>query len=167
MSIGSHQSSRSGSVDWLSPPSWLKALGTFDMDPCASVNQPWPTATRMLTAGGLLTEWQGMVWMNPPYGPPKVIRPWMKRMAVHNNGVALIFARTETAIWFDYIWPCARAVLFVKGRPHFHYPVTGLKAPANCGGPVALIAYGLGATQRLEDCGIPGRYIYLNNLVRG
>ena len=28
-----------------------------------------------------------------------------------------------------------------KGRPHFHY-VTGERAPANSGAPIALIAYG-------------------------
>ena len=37
--------------------------------------------------------------MNPPYGPPPVIGPWMRRMAAHGHGTALIFARTETAIF--------------------------------------------------------------------
>lgn len=35
----------------------------------------------------------------------------------------------------------ADAVCFLKGRPHFHY-VTGERAPANSGAPIALVAYG-------------------------
>lgn len=90
MSIGSHQSSKSESVDWLTPPEWIKALGDFDLDPCIpSAGMPWRTAAIM---------WTPEIWCNPPYGAPKIIEPWMKRMAEHNNGIALVFARTETAL---------------------------------------------------------------------
>lgn len=162
MSIGTHQSARSITVDWLTPPEWIKALGgPFDLDPCASVDQPWRTATEMWTDGGLDKMWRGMVWLNPPYGPPKVIGPWMKRMAEHGNGIACIFARTETACWFNYVWPRAHTILFVRGRPHFHRPVTGDRAKANSGAPVALIAYGPEAAIRLTRSGISGRTVSL------
>lgn len=83
----------------------------------------------------------------------------MQRMVAHNNGVACIFARTETACWFRYVWPAASAILFVKGRPSFHYPITGARAKANSGGPVALVAYGLEAAMRLRAGRIHGRLI--------
>lgn len=113
----------------------------------------------MWTANGLSMPWQGLVWLNPPYGPPKIIEPWMQRMAEHRDGIACIFARTETRCWFQYVWPIATAVLFVKGRPHFHRPVTGERAKANSGAPVALIAYGIEAECRLANSGISGKRV--------
>jgi hypothetical protein len=40
---------RGETVDWLTPPSILKALGKFDLDPCASLHQPAKTAARQFT----------------------------------------------------------------------------------------------------------------------
>lgn len=141
--INAHQSSASGTVDWLSPPEWLRALGPFDLDPCCPPLMPWKTATVMLTEqqDGMWTPWEGRVWCNPPYGPPTVIDPWLERMALHDHGTLLTFARTETRAWFRFIWPRAIGILFVEGRPHFHLP-TGERAPGNSGGPVALCAFG-------------------------
>lgn len=166
MSIGKHQSASSGTVDWLSPPEWLRALGTFDLDPCCPPVMPWKTAAVMLTReqDGLWTPWHGRVWCNPPYGPPAVIDPWLERMALHNQGTLLIFARTETQAWFKYVWPRATGILFVEGRPHFHLP-TGERAPGNAGGPIALCAYGDEDWNLLRaanlDGNIPGQLVKL------
>jgi len=46
--------------------------------------------------------------MNPPYG--NRTKQWMKKMAEHDNGIALIFARTETRIFFPYIWDYADSI---------------------------------------------------------
>jgi hypothetical protein len=102
------------------------------------------------------------VWLNPPYGPPKIIEPWMAKMARHNKGVACIPARTETKCWFKYVWPAAACVLFVKGRPHFHKPVSGERHKSNSGAPIALIAYGLEAAERILSSKIEGQLCYLN-----
>lgn len=157
--ISGHHSPSSKTVDWLTPPEWIDALGPFDLDPCASVDQPWRTATEQWTEAGLDRPWHGLVWMNPPYGPPKVIEPWMKATVAHNNAIACIFARTETACWQQYVWPRASAILFVKGRPHFHHAVSGDRARANSGGPVALVGYGLEAALRLGAGRIHGRLV--------
>lgn len=157
MSLSSHQSAKSKTFDWLTPPEWIRALGPFDLDPCASVNQPWPTAKVMLTSGGLEADWHGkFVWLNPPYGPPKVINPWMAKLADSRGGIACIPARTETRMWFESVWTRADLILFVKGRPHFHYPVSGDRAKANSGAPIALIAYGNVARQRIHLADIEG-----------
>ncbi len=66
---------------------------------------------------------------------------WLYRMAEHGNGIALIFARTETKCWFDEVWPKASAVRFIEGRLYF-YHVDGTRSSANSGAPSALIAYG-------------------------
>lgn len=122
-------------------PEWIKALGPFDLDPCCPPVMPWPTATRMLTVAddGLTTPWTGRVWLNPPFGQQAAL--WLRKMAQHRNGIALVPARTETAMFYESVWAKASGICFVKGRPHFHYQ-DGSRAPFNSGAPIALVAYG-------------------------
>lgn len=82
----------------------------------------------------------------------------MKKMALHGNGIALAFARTETAMWHEYIWPVADAILFIRGRLHFHRP-NGERAKANAGAPSALIAYGKSNADCLKASGIDGAFV--------
>ncbi|WP_244256268.1 phage N-6-adenine-methyltransferase [Caballeronia zhejiangensis] len=127
--------------EWLTPPEIMAKLGAFDLDPCSPINRPWDTARRHFTVtdDGLSKEWFGRVWMNPPFG--REATRWMKKMADHGNGIALIPARTETAMFYESVWTRADAVLFLKGRPHFHR-VDGSRASFNSGAPICLVAYG-------------------------
>lgn len=162
MGIGSHQSSRMKNDEWLTPPEIITALGVFDLDPCAPVSRPWDTAKEHYTIrdDGLRQHWQGRVWLNPPYGQQTAA--WLKRLAEHGDGIALIFARTETAMFFEHIWHKADAILFISGRLYFHY-VDGSRAAANSGAPSCLIAYGSANVAALEKSGIAGKMIYLKN----
>ena len=83
-----------GKDEWLTPPEIIKALGSFELDPCSPINRPWDTAAKHYTIedNGLSLPWHGRVWMNPPYGDATEM--WMQRLAEHGNGIALIFART-------------------------------------------------------------------------
>lgn len=158
--IGGHTQPNAGkSDDWLTPPFIIEALGPFDLDPCASVDQPWRTAGRQLNVyeGGLQAPWNGFVWCNPPYGSAGW--PWLSRLAQHGDGIALIFARTETAGFFAQCWEKASAMLFLEGRLHFHHPVTGLRAAYNSGGPSVLVGYGSTAVDRLELSNLPGVFV--------
>lgn len=141
MSMSSHQSPVMISDEWLTPPEIMAKLGAFDLDPCSPLNRPWDTARRHFTVAddGLGKEWFGRVWMNPPFG--REATRWMKKMADHGNGIALIPARTETAMFYESVWSRADAVLFIKGRPHFHR-VDGTRASFNSGAPICLVAYG-------------------------
>lgn len=154
--MGSHHSHRAGTTTWLTPPHIIDALGPFDLDPCAAPG--WPTATEhyILPTDGLAQPWRGMVWLNPPYGSEAWT--WLDRLAQHGSGIALIFARTETAGFVSQVWDKADAVLFLHGRLHFHYP-DGTRAPANSGAPSCLVAYGKEAHQRLERCGLAGSLV--------
>jgi phage N-6-adenine-methyltransferase len=145
---------------WLTPPAIIKALGEFDLDPCASLDRPWDTAGHHYTIedDGLKQEWFGRVWCNPPYG--KAMAPFLEKMVAHGNGVVLIFARTETKAFFDYVWNKADAILFMKGRVKFHLPDGSQGGTA--GAPSVLIAYGAENVKALETCGIPGKIVYLN-----
>ena len=158
--IGGHQSAAMKNDEWLTPPELHAKLGAFDLDPCSPINRPWPTAQTHYTINdnGLQQPWLGRVWMNPPYG--KEAAAWLDRLADHGNGIALIFARTETDMFFRHVWEKADAVLFLRGRLHFHY-VTGERAKANAGAPSCLIAYGEENASILNDCGLSGQMVNL------
>lgn len=165
LAMGAHHSARMATCVWLTPPDILKALGRFDLDPCAAPEpRPWPTARRHLSPAedGLSHPWSGRVWLNPPYGPPPIIGPWLRLMAAHGNGTALLFARTETALFFETVWRSATAVLFLEGRLHFHRP-DGSRAAANSGAPSVLVAYGEDDAAVLRVSGIAGAFLELQD----
>jgi len=149
--------------DWLTPPEIIQALGTFDMDPCASQFQPWRTATNQFTIDddglGLARDWHGRVWCNPPYGPHA--EKFLKRMSEHGNGITLIFARTETKAFQEYCWKRASGMLFMSGRIKFRLPGGGVSGPA--GAPSVLISYGEHNAKALECSGIAGYFVPLFN----
>lgn len=157
MSIGNHERSLAGGSDeWITPKWIIDSLGPFDLDPCAAVIMPWQTANRCYTEmdNGLFQKWEGFVWMNPPYGT--ATSQWLGRIAEHNHGIALIFARTETEMFFNHVWAKASALLFLKGRVHFHRRDGALPSAKGKGGsggsgaPSVLVAYGPLAKARLE-----------------
>lgn len=151
---------RHGKEEWLTPPYILEALGRFDLDPCASIVRPWPTADNHFTIedNGLLKEWFGRIWLNPPYG--NQTEKWFRRMQEHNNGIALTFARTETKMFFESVWPRANAIMFLRGRVQF-YHVTGKPGMSGSGSPSVLIAYGHNNIEPLEKSGLDGFLVYL------
>ena len=75
----------SGKDEWLTPPGIIRALQPFDLDPCAPVNPPWHLADKTFTCfdNGLIKEWAGFVWCNPPYSDAG---KWLARMASHEGG---------------------------------------------------------------------------------
>jgi hypothetical protein len=151
------------SDDWLTPPEILKALGPFDLDPCCPPSMPWKTATVMHTPAddGLAFPcwpWHGRVWLNPPYGPNTAV--WLERLAQHGDGVALIFARTDTVFFHRLVWKKADALLFLRGRLHFHN-AKGERAKHNSGGPSVLVAYGSANAECLRRCELPGAFVRL------
>lgn len=155
MSLSGHQSPRMKNDEWLTPPEIMERLGRFDLDPCAPLleRRPWSTAAHHFTVedDGLSCMWHGRVWCNPPFGREAV--KWLRKLAAHGDGIALIPARTETAMFYECIWGVADAVLFIKGRPHFHY-VDGSRAPFNSGAPICLIAYGQKNAEALRKSGL-------------
>lgn len=147
-----------GKDEWLTPPELIKALGDFDLDPCAPINPPWPTAQRhySVTDNGLIQPWAGRVWLNPPYGAET--SKWLRKLREHGDGIALIFARTETGTWFDEIWGKAAALLFMRGRIRFHH-VSGAVAANSAGAPSVLVAYGVQNALALKQSGLEGAFL--------
>jgi hypothetical protein len=167
--IGGHQSTVGRSDERLTPPEIIRALGPFDLDPCAPIIRPWDMAKRHLTIedNGLAQSWEGnRVWFNPPYNR-YTIAEWMKRISDHGNGIALLFARTETEVFQQYAFATASSMFFLKGRLHF-YDVYGNRCEtkkgekANGGAPSVLIAYGDQNSQAISDSGLQGAHLPVN-----
>lgn len=150
-----HDTWRSRQKDeWLTPPSIVTVLGPFDLDPCAPVSRPWDTARHHYTIldNGLNKPWFGRVWMNPPYG--RETGKWLERLQDHGNGIALIFARTETRMFFRHIWNDADGILFLRGRLAFFH-VDGSEA-GHAGAPSCLVAYGRNNVDALQKSHLDG-----------
>src|SRR5438445_818698 len=125
LGMGGHQRPYQGfSHDWYTPPEILRELGPFDYDPCTPTGDTEP--------------WKGHIWLNPPYGP--YTGRWLDKLATHGDGIALVFARTETQWFRRHIWYEATALLFLYGRLHFYR--NGKRAKHNSGAPSVLVAYG-------------------------
>lgn len=136
---------------WFTPRPIVDALGPFDLDPCTQSFRPFDTAARHICKDlgecGLSADWSGRVWLNPPYG--KAIVHWLMKLAEHGNGIALVFARTDTT-WAQSCLARADSVNFLKGRVRFLRP-DGNPA-TNAGSASMLLAFGAdnaGAIKRL------------------
>ena len=141
---------------WYTPPWLFEALKIeFDLDPCSpgALVVPWiPARTHYTQAeDGLTQPWHGRVWLNPPYGPG--LDRWLQRFCAHRNGIALVFARTDTQ-WFHTYAVRADAVCFTRGRISFVSPAT---PSDNCGGPgygSVLLAHGNEYVESLRHSGL-------------
>lgn len=107
-------------------PSWVfDALGIgFDLDPCGVVGGDSVPATRRFTIedDGLSKQWEGRVWMNPPFSKPK---PWVERFMEHRSGIML--SVVSRAYWCLELWRVADFVAF----PHkpFGFTSSGFLYP--------------------------------------
>jgi hypothetical protein len=156
MTLGSHQRCVGKSQDHITPREIIARLEPFDLDPAAAVIRPWDCATTNWTVHGLERDWFGFVYLNPPFNRYEV-GDWIRKLAEHGNGIALLHARTE-AEWFEPVWKHAATILFLADRIYFHRP-DGSRQPANSGAPAVLCAFGDEAVLRLHRCGIAGALV--------
>jgi hypothetical protein len=149
---------------WLTPKWVIDLLGPFDLDPCGAPD--WHTAETVWTPedgrDGLVEDWNGRVWLNPPYG--REATKWLAKLAEHGRGTALIFARTDTAAFHSEVWGKAHAVLFLRGRLTFLRPDAS-KPVANSGAPSCLVAYGSQDAAALAISDHDGHYVKLRDVV--
>lgn len=140
--------------DWQTPAHIVEALGQFDLDPCANINNPFRLAAVGYPVGGLILPWSGRVWCNPPYGSD--CRNWMRRLAEHGDGIALIPPRVGSHWFQEEVLSKCDAVLFLKGRISFldqnMRPVSGNNADS------VLVAFGELNAAILSVCGLPGAF---------
>lgn len=107
---------------WATPQDLFNTLNRefkFDLDVCAIPENAKCEKYFTPEMDGLKQKWEGVCWMNPPYG--RVIGEWVKKAyESYLEGatiVCLLPARTDTKWWHDY---CMKGqIRFVKGRLKF------------------------------------------------
>lgn len=114
----------SSATDLHGTPQWFfdqcnAEFGPFELDVAAdAINAKCPRFYDR-ERNGLLHEWKGRVWCNPPYG--RGIGEWVKKAFESAKAgavvVCLIPARTDTAWWHDYAM--RGEVRFIRGRLKF------------------------------------------------
>lgn len=151
------------SVEWYTPPEIIRVLGVFDLDPCTS-DIAWNfnnSADKYYTKeqDGMSQKWRGRIWLNPPYSKP-LLWDFMEKMASHNNGIALLFNRTDSHRFHDVVFKNATAILFLYNRIKFYLP-NGKQGASPCAGNI-LIAFGESNAEVLRTCGLKGKYVRIN-----
>lgn len=108
------------SDEYYTPLHIIEALGHFDLDPATPVHPKWRTADVMFNKedDGLSKEWFGRVFLNPPYSNP-LVGQFMKRMAEHGNGIALIVPKLGTKMFREVIYPACSGIYILKDRIKF------------------------------------------------
>lgn len=153
---------KAATTEWYTPQYIIEALGgKFDLDPCAPKTE-WYTAHKCYTKeiDGLAQKWEGRVFLNPPYSNP-VIRHFIKKLADHNNGIALLYARCDNKMFFEDIFNRATSIKFLCDRIYFIRPDGTKGDRPGCGS--VLVAYGKECDYLLRKCSLPGKYINLIN----
>ena len=107
---------------WATPQAFFdkyNEIYQFSLDVCANDDNAKCSTYFTKEQDGLSKEWNGICWMNPPYG--REIKHWVKKAYESSlNGatvVCLLPARTDTAWWHDY---CVKGKIeFIRGRLKF------------------------------------------------
>jgi site-specific DNA-methyltransferase (adenine-specific) len=112
-------------TDWETPFDLFNKLNEefhFTLDVCATENNKKCENYFSPEQNGLIQNWSGVCWMNPPYG--KEISSWVEKAYNENimertdRIVALLPARTDTQYFHKFIYNIAE-IRFLKGRIKF------------------------------------------------
>lgn len=112
----------------------LNRVFEFELDVCADNKSAKCEYYYSEEENGLIQDWKGICWMNPPYSRHQ--HKWVKKgIEEVDNGnckqlVVLIPARVETVAWQDYIFKRAVAICFVRGRLKFNNCEAGAPFPS-------------------------------------
>ena len=123
----------SATVEWPTPQSMFDEYNNefnFTLDVAATKENAKCKRFYTKEQDGLIQEWSGVVWCNPPYG--REMPKWLeKAVEEKKNGVTSVFlipARTNTR-WFHDLCLKHGELRFIKGRPKFGGAKHGLPQP--------------------------------------
>ena len=98
----------------------LNAIHGFTLDVCALPENAKCERYFTPEQNGLAQKWDGVCWMNPPYG--REIGKWIRKAYESSlegaTVVCLLPSKTDTRWWHDY---CMKGeIRFIKGRLKFN-----------------------------------------------
>ena len=133
-----HVSYNSGNNEWYTPSDYIElaraVMGGIDLDPASSdkANEVVQAKTYYTAQDdGLCQDWQGRVWLNPPYSSDLITKFTEKLIAELprvSQALVLVNNATETE-WFSRLVSNAVAVCFPKSRVKFYMPDGTVGAP--------------------------------------
>lgn len=133
-----HRAQGTGENEWYTPARYIdlarQVIGDFDVDPASNpIAQATVRARNYYTeeTNGLDKDWNGKVWLNPPYAQPAISHFADKTVEEVQSGrcteaIVLTHNYTDTG-WFQKLARSASAICFTKGRIRFESP-SGEKA---------------------------------------
>jgi len=154
--MAEHEMSVGASSEWYTPPEIFDALGlTFDLDPCSPGPDHWVPARKVYTQAddGLAQPWEGLVWLNPPFGGRNGQVPWLRKFLAHGNGIALLAARTSAA-WFHDEAVKADCMLFPRGKTKFVRGVAMTSVVKQADGKLAEVSHPAGSRGESPGSGV-------------
>lgn len=121
-----HVTNNSKDDEWYTPEQYIEAarlvMGSIDLDPASN-----EFANEVVRAGtyfdeetdGLMQEWFGNIWLNPPYSTA-LVKDFTDKLtnSEFEQAIVLVNNATETA-WFRKMIDNASAVVFTTGRIKF------------------------------------------------
>ena len=145
------------SDEWYTPAYIFRAMSPglyFDMDVASPPGGPRHVpCNAWISEGSLEKQWNGFIWMNPPFGQRNGLVPWLDKFIRHGNGIALVPDRTS-APWFQQAARKCDCILFLSPKVKFERPdgSTG-KAPST---GTALLGIGARAVTELQTAANSG-----------
>jgi phage N-6-adenine-methyltransferase len=124
----------SATDDWATPRRVFDELDRefgFTLDVCADAGNAKCARYFDCETDGLRQAWEGVCWMNPPYGAR--IGQWLEKARLEAEAgnatvVCLVRARTDTAWWHDHAMK--GEVRFLRGRLRFGSAINSAPFPS-------------------------------------
>jgi phage N-6-adenine-methyltransferase len=125
-----YRATGTGDNEWFTPAQYVEAarsvMGGIDLDPASNATaQQWIKADQFFTQSddGLREQWNGRVWLNPPYAQPLIgqfVDKLLGELAASHvaQAVLLTHNHTDTA-WFHAAQSIAELICFTRGRIKF------------------------------------------------
>lgn len=121
-----HVTNNSKDDEWYTPEQYIEAarlvMGSIDLDPASNefANEVVQAETYFdEETDGLMQEWFGNIWLNPPYSTA-LVKDFTEKLtnSEFEQAIVLVNNATETA-WFRKMIDNASAVVFTTGRIKF------------------------------------------------
>lgn len=157
-----HVANNSGNNEWYTPADYIEAarevMGGIDVDPASNdIAQETVKAKIYYTAetNGLDKQWNGNVWMNPPYASDLIGRfvdKLIQELPNIKQAIVLVNNATETE-WFNKMIVKAKAVCFPRSRVKFYMPDGKTGAPLQ---GQAVLYFGENPGKFIDKFGVKG-----------